>query len=228
MKTLVGRIRWAALALVLALFVAAPSAYAQEPISTAVQPETATSALAFGIRAGLAQSEFYGESVANATPGADVTAGAFLSFRLHPQLALQPEVLFTRKRAQVDHSRVFDLAKDARYTLGFIDVPVLLKASMRVQEGPRPYLTAGPYVGFRVYERAKSDYNRDLANLDFDDVFRAWDYGITTGIGVAGITGRQMMTLDVRYAVGLTSLFSDADRPDFRTRGFTFSVGVGL
>lgn len=229
MKTLVTRMQRAALAFVLALsLLAALPTQAQETDWASLESSFSSSpAWSFGVRAGLTQTDFYGEAARSAEPGASFTAGAHLTYRLSPTWAFQPEVLFTRRRGEVEHSQIFSNSRDAEYTLGFIEVPLLVKAYLPEQQGPLPYLTVGPYASLRLFEEAK-DNNYVLQNIDLDNELSTWDYGLTAGLGMESHAGRRALFFDARYNWGLANLFEGNDHPDFHTRGFTFSVGLGL
>lgn len=228
MNTLVTRYWQGALAFVLALSLgAALPAYAQQVTLPSLVPAIETPAWTAGLRAGVSTTAFYGAATDYSEPNADFSAGAFLTYRLSPRWALQPEMAYTRRRGQADLSRVFGSARNGELTLGFVEVPLLVKASLPVQQGTRPSLMAGPYASVRLSQQA-SDGNFVLQNLDLAQELRRWDYGLVAGLGMESPVGRRTVSFDVRYQWGLANLFAEAERPDLRTRGFTFSVGLGL
>lgn len=228
MYTLPTRTRRAAMALVLALsLVAALPVQAQEARLETSRPSLSPSAFSFGLRAGLAETDFYGDAVGSAERGAGFTVGTFLTYRLNPAWALQPEVLFTRRRGKVDHTGIFDRSRDANYTFGFVEVPLLVKAYLPEQQVPKPYLTFGPYAAVRITEKAE-DMNHVLQNVDIDDELRTWDYGLTAGLGIGSYGARGTLSFDVRYNWGLANLFAGNVDRDFRTRGLMFSAELGL
>lgn len=230
MKRLTSRTRQAALALVLALsytFNAALPAQAQGADWATDQATVSPPALSFGLRVGLSQTEFAGGAVGSVDPGAGLSGGGYLTYRIHPNVSLQPEVLFTRRTGVVDHSRVFEGSRNVAYALGFIEAPLLVKAHLPAQNGPVPYLAAGPYASMRLHEHA-SDQNRVVDDVDLDSELRDWDYGLTAGLGMEALGSRRAVSFEVRYAWGLANLFREANRPDFRVRGLTFTAGFGF
>jgi hypothetical protein len=227
MKTLVNRsLRAATILLALSFFACIPT-LAQDTSSLGPEPTYSPPAFSWGIKAGLIANEFTGESTDISESGTSLTGGAFLAYRLSNILALQPEILVTHRSGRVDHSRIFTGSQYARYSFGFVEVPVHLKAYLPVQQGARPYLIAGPYASLRFSEHAE-DPNEALDKVDLNDTFRRWDYGLRAGLGFERFTGRSTLSLDGMYSWGLANLFSDSDLPDFKTHGFTFTLGIGL
>lgn len=205
---------------------ATPVAHAQ----TAVPPDAPTYALptaTFGFRAGLGSTQFTGTSGPTVEEGTGFTAGTLLTYRLTRHLALQPEALFALRSGAVDHRAVFPGAGRADYRFGFLEVPLLMKLYAPPRAGAAPYLTGGPYAGRRLFEHAE-DPNGVLEEVNLDNVFRTWDYGVVAGVGVERFAGDTGLFLDARYHLGLANLFADEERPDFRSRGLTLSVGFTL
>lgn len=228
MNTLITRPLRAAWVFVLALvFLAAPAAHAQETQWRTLEPTLAPSNWSFGLKAGLANTDFYGSSSNADGTGVGFTGGAYLTYHFHPRWALQSELMYTHRTGTEDHSQVFRGSRNAEYTFGFLEVPVLIKAYLPQQQGPAAYATVGPYASMRLYEDAR-DANNILQTVDLDSELRPWDYGVAAGFGMESFANGRSLSFDARYNWGLANLFTDETRPDFRTRGFTFAVGIGL
>lgn len=228
MKTLVARLWRAALALVVALpFQAAPTAWAQETDLTRSEPTLSEPALSFGLRAGAARSGFYGGAVATSIPDVDLAGGVSMTYRISDAVALQTEVLVTRRAALVEQTPSFGSTRNIDYTLGFVEVPLLVKTYLSREVGPRPYLVAGPYAGARIFEKVSSQ-DRLMNESNLAEQLRTWDYGLSAGIGLENAMGRRALFFDTRYNWGLTNLFDASGLPDFRVRGLTFMVGLGF
>jgi hypothetical protein len=195
--------RWNAIAL--ALVGAASAASAQ--------------ALEIGVKGGLSLAEFSGGD--NAFDEAEgsrkgLVAGAFLAFPLAGPLSLQPEALFAQKGSAYDFP---DL--DTTVKLDYLEVPLLLKARFGVVV--RPYVFAGPYVGFRLEATADGDAGEDgVSETDLEDQTKGTDYGYVAGGGIE----IGMFLVEARYARGLAGI-ADEDIDDDIDNA-VWSVLVGL
>lgn len=237
MKATLSRARFVAVAILYWLVVATASdARAQDlarnPYLYGASPSTVIqaampSSFSVGIRARAARSEYAGDAAGRTEPGMTLGAGLYLRTMLGSHFALQPEVLYSPWEARVDHNGGIHGDKDAMYRMKFAEIPVLIKRYLGGEDGPQLYLAAGPYTRIRLSGEAESPYNTALEQANLDDLFRKWDYGAEVGIGMEGFGTPGSMFFDVRYAVGMTNLFTESDRPDLRARGLTFSLGVG-
>ena len=172
-----------------------------------------------GVKGGLSVAEFSGgdndfDEAEGSRKG--LVAGAFLAFPLGGPLSLQPEALFAQKGSAYDFS---DL--DTTIKLDYVEVPLLLKARFGV--GIRPYVFAGPYVGFRLSAKADSDAGDDGPDgLDLEDETKGTDYGYVAGAGLEiGV-----VLVEARYARGLGGIASDEIEDDIDNA--VWSVLVGL
>lgn len=229
MRTLLAHTRRAALAVVLVLSLAtvlALPAQAQ-PVNQPAPAYEEPDRLAFGLRAGVNSSDFYGQSVEVAEPELGINAGLFLTYRLTPRLAIQPEVLFSEQEAKIIQSRAFEDAGTIDYNLGYLDVPLLLKAHLGQRGWTDFNIHAGPFAGVNLYSGAE-DRRGALEAVDLDEELRSMRYGALFGVGFEGHAAGRTVSLDLRYKHGLTNLFEAEDRPTFRDRGFMLSLGLSL
>jgi hypothetical protein len=172
-----------------------------------------------GVKGGLSLAEFSGGD--NAFDDAEgsrkgLVAGAFLAFPLGGPLSLQPEALFAQKGSAYDFS---DL--DTTVKLDYVEVPLLLKARFGV--GIRPYVFAGPYVGFRLEATADSDAGEDgLSQSDLEEQTKGTDFGLVGGAGVeVGV-----FLVEARYARGLAGIATDDIDDDIDNAVWSLLVGL--
>jgi hypothetical protein len=172
-----------------------------------------------GVKGGLSLAEFSGgDNAFDSAQGSrkGLVAGAFLAFPLGGPLSLQPEALFAQKGTAYDFP---DL--DTTLKLDYVEVPLLLKARFGVFV--RPYVFAGPYVGFRLSAKAHSDAGDDgEEDVDFEDRSKGTDYGFVAGAGLEiGV-----FLVEGRYARGYAGIA--ADDIDDDVDNAVWSVLVGL
>jgi hypothetical protein len=135
-------------------------------------------------------------------------AGLLGHIHLAPQLALQPEVVYSAQGASYTGSGV-----KTKINLDYINVPVLLQYMF--DNGFR--LQAGPQVGFLVSAKqetnsVKTDIKKDLNTVDF---------GIGAGVGY--VHPPSGFGVDARYNLGLSNI-NENDAVKSHNRGF--QVGV--
>ena len=173
--------------------------------------------LELGVKGGLSLAEFSGgDNAFDAAEGSrkGLVAGAFLAVPLGGAVSLQGEALFAQKGSAYHFD---DL--DTTVKLDYVEVPVLLKARFGAA-GLRPYVLAGPYVGFRLRARATGEVG--AAAMDLEDETKTTDYGVTAGAGLE--LGR--LLVEARYAHGLGGIAADEIDDDIDNA--VWSVLVGL
>jgi len=183
----------------------------------------------FGIKGGASLAELSGsedavdESESSSRTG--FVAGAFLAFPLGDTVSIQPEALFTQKGQSFDFT---DLDVDTSLKLDYVEVPLLIKARFG-GDGIRPYLFAGPYVGFRIKAEVEVDAG-DLGNTtdDLEDETKGTDYGIVGGGGLEFPAGSGAFLLEARYARGLTGIGSDDVESEDEVKNAVWSFLVGF
>lgn len=154
-----------------------------------------------GIKGGVNVSNFTGGDFKDFDEKALIGfhAGAFVSFFLGENFALQPEVLFSSQGAKLEKAGV-----EQNMKLSYVNVPVMLK--YRFNGGF--YLEAGPQIGFKVSE------NTD--DMPINDFAKSTDLSIAGGLGFHSNIG---LGIGARYTAGISKV-GDFDSenidPDFR------------
>ncbi len=125
--------------------------------------------------------------------------GAFAQARLSDLFSVQLEAFYTQKGFEVSSA-----AGKATYRLDYLEFPLTAKATFGT--GPlRPYLFAGPNVGYRL----SADVDTGVGSGDFRDTTRTTDIGVDFGTGVTyRLSGGTGLLLEGRYSVGLVNIFS--------------------
>jgi hypothetical protein len=172
------------------------------------------------------------------------TAGAFLTWRFHPRLALQPEVLYTQKGAVMDVlDEGVDIHGKARFD--YVEIPLLLKFMVPVGPNPtNPYLFAGPMVAikttcdFTAEATIAGTELRESANcgetMTFGDEteqapdIKNVDYGITFGGGVGFPVGSVQLWLDGRYVMALGNVPDEGPNTSVYNRSFAATIAVSV
>ena len=130
-------------------------------------------------------------------------------------IGLQPEALYVQKGVAFDGTP--SGSSDAP-RLGYIDVPVLLKITLRTP-AIQPMFYAGPSVNFRL----SCSFN----GADCKDATKSTDYGAVLGAGVR-LGGNHGFTLEGRYTWGLKDVNDPGAGVKNETRTFLVLAGVSL
>ena len=142
-----------------------------------------------GIKGGVNISNFTGGNFADATAKSLVGfhAGAFVSFFLGNNFAIQPEILFSTQGAKLESS-----TDKTDLKVSYINVPVLAK--YRWDNGF--YIEAGPQIGFRAKDLSSgSGTVEEHANKT--------DLSLAAGLGFHSKMG---LGIGARYAAGLSKV----------------------
>ena len=155
--------------------------------------------------------------------------GAVLKIAFSDMFSVQPEVMYVQKGAK--YSDVMnipgygDVAFDATFMFDYIEVPVLLKATFG-STGFRPFLYAGPNIGFKMSSELKLEAMGQSETQDLKDETESIDFAVDFGAG-AELKFAEMTTVfaTVRYSLGLTDIIKDPDVTG-KSNGIQIMVGA--
>jgi hypothetical protein len=135
--------------------------------------------------------------------------GALVSWRLSRRFHLQPEIYYIKKgshqNVKVDGLPIGPIK--ATYSLGYIEIPVLLKAYLKGdRELLGTHVVAGPYLSLLAddsYTLKNSFLGESESGISG---LRSTDYGLIIGLGldVNGLDAR--FVFDYRFSLGLADL----------------------
>lgn len=183
----------------------------------AAGPPAQAQSLSGGLKVGLNVADMYGDDISAAEVRPLFSGGVFLTYRPSEILAIQPEVNFTMKGAEVSRSALGGDTPSS-YEFGYLELPLLFKAYLPGSLAGRPNLFAGPALGIKLY--GEDD------GADLDDSVQPTEASMVFGGGLEIPFGRRSLILDLRYTLGLTDTFDNAGDLDARTGTFAASVGI--
>jgi hypothetical protein len=170
--------------------------------SAQAQPRAVT----FGVKAGASLSTLsLGDPSLTPTALTNPVIGAFVTFRICRQLAIQPEVLYARRGATIDEGAgILAFTETERIT--YLAVPVFARLSFggTAREGHiRPYVLAGPEFGFRLKATETGEIlGAGTGTEDVLENYRRTDIGLAVGAGVE----IARFLVEGRYTLGLTNI----------------------
>jgi cellobiose-specific phosphotransferase system component IIB len=124
------------------------------------------------------------------------------------KLYFQPEILYSLKGFKFD-----DEYQESNNRLNYIDLPLLLKFYITKNFN----VVLGPQASFLLTAVSSSDssYDADITGLN------NLDFGLNLGLGIKFNTN---MTLDLRYAPGLSNINKESD---LNNKNSLFLVSLG-
>ncbi|MBB4803087.1 hypothetical protein HNP37_003162 [Flavobacterium nitrogenifigens] len=124
-------------------------------------------------------------------------AGVYATLPISDFVAIQPEILFTTKGAELEYNNAFATG-DAKFRLNYIEVPLLVRVNVTKNFN----IHAGGYASYLVSSKVTGsgdfDFNQDI---DTDDLAK-FDAGVSAGLGV----DFNPISIGLRYNYGLTTV----------------------
>ncbi len=187
-------------------------------------PQPAAAGVQFGIKAGGNMAKPTGSDVddieGTLKTKVGFVGGVFIAFNLSNSFSIQTEVLYTMKGATYEYTDVEETVEEKLYG-DYIEIPVLLK--LKLLAGPvRPFIFAGPYVGFKLSE--KLEVMGEEIPME-EAILKNNDYGAIFG---GGLQLGSKFHLDVRYSMGLQKIIDDVESIDFKNGVWSATVGFAF
>lgn len=161
--------------------------------------------------------------------------GAFVTINLGSYLAIQPELIYTKKGVNVQgtlthgisdvpyNTATHNLTEEIRLT--YIEIPILVKFRIPTHGNVKPSFFAGPAYSFKHAASEGINYQL-LEYYDLDPHFQGIfhldgqpdisnltvpDIGLVVGGDIKISDGSVSFILDVRYTIGMSHVYKDVD-----------------
>jgi hypothetical protein len=163
-------------------------------------------------------------------------AGAFLNYVMKDRLSLQPELHYIQKGTVLDIDNLGDASGSLTLSLGYIEVPLLVRMDFGKRDAWRPFITVGPTVAYRAGCEAELKSGGAKLALECEsledegvtfDPFEKTDLGISAGVGVAGKLGGLPMLTQLRYGRGFTTIVKNP-QDNQSPKNSVFSLVLGI
>ncbi|MGQ7946854.1 porin family protein [Flavobacterium sp. WC2509] len=192
------------------------SAIALIGLSNTIHAQTDSSTIQFGVKGGVNFSNIYNEEVDDNNVLTSFNAGIYASFPITDLIAIQPEILYSQKGAELKYDNAFATG-EAKFKLNYIEVPVLVKFNLTENLN----IHAGPYVAYLVDAQVKN--NSEGGSFNFEDNynnddFNKFDAGLSGGIGLEF----NSVGFGARYNYGLSKIGKEKE-----IAGTTYTTSEG-
>ena len=174
--------------------------------------------LMFGVEGGLSLANLKGGDVYNNSIKYGATGGVFGRYTLTEIFTVQPEVLFAMKGAKYEAEGI-----KSQQEINYIEIPVLVRATMPNEGKLKPSLFAGPAIGILLSNKITNGEEIDIKNAS-----NGSDFGLVFGAGVEYMLEKGCVLLDARYELGLTSTLKEAEDKEVKNSVISIMIGYGM
>ena len=187
---------------------------------TGIQAQEKTAS--YGFKGGLNFSNLYTDNVDDNNVLTGFNAGLYAKFPISKGIAIQPEISYTTKGAELVYNNAF-VNGVAKFNVNYIEVPVLLV--MNITDNFN--LHVGPYAAYMVSGKTSNDSNLISTQRELDTKdFNKFDAGLAGGLGI----DLDVVNFGVRYNYGLTKIAKQSNTSFISSdaKNSVLSVYVGL
>jgi hypothetical protein len=182
-----------------------------------------------GIKGGVNFSTLYAKDVDKTKVLTGFNIGLFAKLPVAGMVAVQPELYYTTKGADVTYNNLFAAGK-VRYTFNYIELPLLLMVNV----SPNFNVHAGPFASLLINGRVK--HLSDVSLFDFERSLDTSDYNrLETGIALGLGIDIASISLGMRYNFGLNTVGKERTFmettyvfPDAKNGVFNFYLSLSL
>jgi hypothetical protein len=184
---------------------------------------SAQAQMQLGLKAGLNLANLSGDDAGSPDSKTGFAFGGFFTYQFSPMFAIQPEIYYSMKGA-TEKMTVEGITVDLTYTFDYIEIPLLIKFMIPIQgSNIKPAIFAGPHVAINTTAKVKAEYQDQSQEEDIND-FKSTEFGLQFGGGVGFPVGNGELGFDIRYIMGLTTLFDVEADPDVKNSVLNFNL----
>ena len=147
-----------------------------------------------------------------------VVVGLSAEFNLANNFGVEIDGLYSQQGAKENLD-----GDDLTLHLDYVAVPVLLRYNFPTHTSVRPFIVLGPQVGFRVKCEATAGSESASCEEFAGENAKSVDFSGTAGAGLGFKVGKEELSLQARYNMGFTKVFTDSD-----SKNRVFSVMAGF
>lgn len=143
--------------------------------------------------------------------------GGVLDLRLAQNFDLHLEPMYLQKGTKLDAG-----GQEGTFRASYLELPALFRLALGTGTA-RPYLMAGPTIGYLLSAKSSSEGNEE----DVKDQIKDLDFGLDFGAGVSFPAGNNSVFVEGRYALGLSNINDDPQDPtDIKNKGIQIMAGI--
>lgn len=182
----------------------------------------------FGLKAGVNISNFNGSDAGDLDSRTGFLGGAFFAYDFNDMFSIQPEAFYSMKGAKQTFTDLGETITGT-FKLDYIEIPVLIKLNIPLKGGStvKPSIFAGPALGIKVASTVEVESGGQSASSDVENV-SSTDFGFVFGGALGFDVSGHELGFDVRYNLGLTSVFDSALEADVKNSVISIAAYFGF
>lgn len=168
---------------------------------------------------------YYGEDGLDFLALMGSTVGLVGEIKLHKNFAIQPELMFVQKGAEIDFPDYYYYynSGESEFRINYLEMPILAKVIFG-NETLEAFVATGPSFGYAASGYIKLGGEKDEIDGDEWDDYNRFDISANFALGTALQVNTGKAFVDLRYLLGFSNFADDSD-VKFRHRGINISVG---
>ena len=178
---------------------------------------TAFSQIRLGAKAGVNLSRVTSHSSFKDDNVTGFHIGPSAEWLINGTFGIEGALLYSQKGLKFENGTQVSTNK-----VGYLEIPLSLKYKLNAFEAVRPYLTAGPYINFKV----DGDDTFNDMNNSLSEQWKAKSFGAGLTFS-AGVELFKFLQVGARYDLGLTDNYKQSDG-DYSVQDRTWSAVVGV
>lgn len=182
------------------------------------------SAQQFGVKAGLDLTDLTitNSDMPDFDMGIGYSVGLFGKFELSDIVKLKPELLYAHRSSvyEVDLSLLGGGLATLEIASDFIELPINFSYAANDELS----INAGPFVGFQLSSKTKSEIDGEKEEEDFTDQITSMDYGFNCGVSYII---NENTIIDLRYVLGLANIAVTADGDETTVKSSAIKISFG-
>jgi hypothetical protein len=151
----------------------------------------------FGVKGGFNMSNLYQSEADDNNVIYGFNAGVYATLPISDFIAIQPEILYTTKGAELDYNNAF-VEGNAKFKLNYIEVPLLVRVNITKNFN----VHAGGYASYLVSSKVTGEGDISFDEAVDTDELNKFDAGLSAGVGV----DFNPISVGLRYNYGLTTV----------------------
>lgn len=151
----------------------------------------------FGVKGGFNMSNLYQSKADDDNVLYGFNAGVYATLPISDFIAIQPEILFTTKGAELDYNNAI-ASGNTKFRLNYIEVPLLVRVNITKNFN----IHAGGYASYLVSSKVTGDGDIIFDQEIDTDNLNKFDAGLSAGVGV----DFNPISIGLRYNHGLTTV----------------------
>ena len=154
--------------------------------------------------------------------------GGVLDYSLNESIALRLEPMYLQKGAIIEDTGEGNMIYEIEWKGAYLEIPMLVKYSFGASD-IKPYIIAGPTIGFNLSAKAKFTMGDFSEEDDVKDDTKSTDFGLGFGAGMSLPMGNNSIFIEARYALGLTNIEDGSQSdPEDNTESETKTKGIQI